>query len=350
MHWRQTSPEADAAARVVDRSRFEQARVREFSAILLVEEEPASVHAILDRAGIGSVGPMTSGRPELVSASHHMHPSRQVEQADPHGRVESRRAFEPFPARRPMTGGRDTLTASEGAEMHNPLRSEAEVFRAVIVIGSARRRHRADAARQPTAGGLLLLVLVLAGLWSSGGAPRARCLAGPRWPPRGRRPPDPRRRQRDGRRPSPARRDREALQGPPQRRSWSSAGADRLAAPALGLRHRRGHWRRAGAPRRVLERHARPRHHSERPGGRPPRAQHLARGRLRAFAADEVIISTHPPERSRWLERGVVAKRRETVLCRSRTWCRPRGRGGARPPAGDPQRWLVPLPAFRGGT
>lgn len=34
---------------------------------------------------------------------------------------------------------------------------------------------------------------------------------------------------------------------------------------------------------------------------------------LRTFPADEVIISTHPPERSRWLERGVVEKAREEV-------------------------------------
>jgi hypothetical protein len=34
---------------------------------------------------------------------------------------------------------------------------------------------------------------------------------------------------------------------------------------------------------------------------------------LRAFPADEVIISTHPPARSRWLERGVVARAREEV-------------------------------------
>jgi GABA permease len=34
---------------------------------------------------------------------------------------------------------------------------------------------------------------------------------------------------------------------------------------------------------------------------------------LREFAADEVIISTHPPERSRWLERGVVDRAREEV-------------------------------------
>ncbi len=29
---------------------------------------------------------------------------------------------------------------------------------------------------------------------------------------------------------------------------------------------------------------------------------------LREFAADEVVISTHPPRRSRWLERGVVER------------------------------------------
>jgi hypothetical protein len=32
---------------------------------------------------------------------------------------------------------------------------------------------------------------------------------------------------------------------------------------------------------------------------------------LRIFGADEIIISTHPPERSNWLERGVVTKARE---------------------------------------
>ena len=34
---------------------------------------------------------------------------------------------------------------------------------------------------------------------------------------------------------------------------------------------------------------------------------------LRDFPADEVVISTHPPERSRWLERGVVARARKEV-------------------------------------
>ncbi len=34
---------------------------------------------------------------------------------------------------------------------------------------------------------------------------------------------------------------------------------------------------------------------------------------LRDFAADELIISTHPPQRSRWLERGVVDRAREEI-------------------------------------
>lgn len=34
---------------------------------------------------------------------------------------------------------------------------------------------------------------------------------------------------------------------------------------------------------------------------------------LRIFPADEIVISTHPPERSRWLEHGVVDKARERI-------------------------------------
>jgi hypothetical protein len=34
---------------------------------------------------------------------------------------------------------------------------------------------------------------------------------------------------------------------------------------------------------------------------------------LRTFAADEVIVSTHPPERSKWLERGVVERAKNEV-------------------------------------
>lgn len=34
---------------------------------------------------------------------------------------------------------------------------------------------------------------------------------------------------------------------------------------------------------------------------------------LRVFPADEIVISTHPPDRSRWLEHGVVDKAREQI-------------------------------------
>jgi GABA permease len=34
---------------------------------------------------------------------------------------------------------------------------------------------------------------------------------------------------------------------------------------------------------------------------------------LREFPADEIIISTHPPERSRWLEQGVVERARSEI-------------------------------------
>jgi len=34
---------------------------------------------------------------------------------------------------------------------------------------------------------------------------------------------------------------------------------------------------------------------------------------LRTFSADEIVISTHPPEHSRWLEHGVVEQAREQI-------------------------------------
>lgn len=34
---------------------------------------------------------------------------------------------------------------------------------------------------------------------------------------------------------------------------------------------------------------------------------------LRSFPADEIVVSTHPPERSRWLEHGVVDRAREQI-------------------------------------
>jgi len=34
---------------------------------------------------------------------------------------------------------------------------------------------------------------------------------------------------------------------------------------------------------------------------------------LHQFPADEIVISTHPPERSRWLEHGVVQRARDEI-------------------------------------
>lgn len=36
---------------------------------------------------------------------------------------------------------------------------------------------------------------------------------------------------------------------------------------------------------------------------------------LRTFGADEIVISTHPPGRSNWLEKGVIARARERYAC-----------------------------------
>ena len=35
--------------------------------------------------------------------------------------------------------------------------------------------------------------------------------------------------------------------------------------------------------------------------------------RCGVFSADEIVISTHPPQRSRWLEHGVVDRAREQI-------------------------------------
>jgi GABA permease len=37
---------------------------------------------------------------------------------------------------------------------------------------------------------------------------------------------------------------------------------------------------------------------------------------LRTFQADEIILSTHPPGRSNWLERDLVGRARETYPCK----------------------------------
>jgi hypothetical protein len=36
---------------------------------------------------------------------------------------------------------------------------------------------------------------------------------------------------------------------------------------------------------------------------------------LRTFGADEIVVSTHPPGRSNWLEKGVIERSRERYGC-----------------------------------
>ena len=56
---------------------------------------------------------------------------------------------------------------------------------------------------------------------------------------------------------------------------------------------------------------------------------------LRTFPADEVIVSTHPPDRSKWLERGVVDRaKREIRLAGKPRRGRPGGRRRTRGAAG----------------
>ena len=83
-----------------------------------------------------------------------------------------------------------------------------------------------------------------------------------------------------------------------------------LAAPALDLRRGRGPRRCRRPPRGEprVDAHVRARRAGEIGDGDPIQAIEDA---LRTFRPDELIISTHPPGRSHWLERGVVEKTRE---------------------------------------
>ena len=199
--------------------------------------------------------------------------------------------------------------------MHNPLRSEADVFRAVlvIVVGAAAVIALTAIAGQ-TAGALLLLVLVIAGLgvlWrrARGELPTKaevtatdddtyRVLVVANETVGGRALLDEIRESCRGRR-------SEILVVVPaltasQLEHWASdvdgAIADarrRLDASLTAMReaglNARGHVGDHHEPNASIE------------------------DALREFPADEVIISTHPPERSRWLEGGVVERARRDV-------------------------------------
>jgi hypothetical protein len=206
--------------------------------------------------------------------------------------------------------------SEEEAEMHNPLRSEAEMFRIVVVVGLfAVPVIVLGLAVSATAGGILLLAeLVVAGwlLWdrtrgvepheaevAAGGDGVYRLLVVANETVGGR-----------------------ALLSEIESRSAGKGRSEILVvvpvlAPsrlahlahdvddALGeAQARLDHSLRTMASAGLKARGYVGDHHD------PNTAIEDA---LREFAADEVIVSTHPPERSRWLEGGVVDRARRDI-------------------------------------
>ena len=198
--------------------------------------------------------------------------------------------------------------------MHNPLRSEAEVFRAVVVIGAGAAAVVALALiAGSTAGAILFFVLAGAGLlylWrrSQGSDPRRADVASGRADVHrvlvvanqtvgGRALLDEISSRCAGRR-------SEVLVVTPaltssQLQHWASDVDEALAAAKERLEASVAAIRGLGLEARGVV------------GDQDPNV--ALEDALREFAADEVIISTHPPERSRWLEHGVVEKAREEV-------------------------------------
>jgi GABA permease len=199
--------------------------------------------------------------------------------------------------------------------MHNPLRSEADAFRAVVVIGAGLGAVVALAVLWRPAAGAVLLALevgVALGLvWrgSRGRLPRTvsvlrrgarthRILVVANETVGGRALLEEIQRRCEGRR-------SEILVVVPaltssQLEHWSS-DVDGAIADA---RRRPDHALRTMSPAGLRARGEVGDHHE-------PNAS--IEDALRSFAADEVIVSTHPPERSRWLEHGVLERARREV-------------------------------------
>jgi hypothetical protein len=200
--------------------------------------------------------------------------------------------------------------------MHNPLRSEAEMFRVVVLVGLAAVPVIVlGLAVSPAAGAILLGVEILAAAWfawsrSRGAEPHeAEVAAGG-----------------DGvyrllvvanetvggrallteieRRSAGHRRSEILVVVPvlaPSRLAHLAHDVDSAIGEAQA---RLGHSLRTMASAGLKARGSVGDHHD------PNTAIEDA---LREFAADEVIVSTHPPERSRWLEGGVVERARRDI-------------------------------------
>jgi hypothetical protein len=199
--------------------------------------------------------------------------------------------------------------------MHNPLRSETDVFRAVVVIGvGAAAVIAITEITNQTAGAIVLAVLAVAGLavlWrrARGGLPHQaevvssaddvyRILVVANETVGGRALLDEIRNRGKGRR-------SEILVIVPalassQLEHWASDVDRAIADAKRRLDESLATMREAG-----LDARGQVGDHHE------PNAS--IEDALREFAADELIISTHPPDRSRWLEGGVVERARREI-------------------------------------
>ena len=187
----------------------------------------------------------------------------------------------------------------KGPGMHNPLRSEQDVFRAVVIIGiGAGAVIALTLLTRPAVGAALLAAEMGLGiglLWR--GAQGSDARAGRGGSPRRRDLPGAGDGQRDGGRAGAPGRDPEPVQGPKQRDPRRRPGADRLAGSSTG--HPTSTARSRRQARAWTSRCAGWRTRASTPAARS--ATTMSRtpsleDALRDFPADEVIISTHPPE------------------------------------------------------
>ena len=193
--------------------------------------------------------------------------------------------------------------------MKNPLRDEASAFQVVLLTLGGAVLVAVAAWINTWLGLAVFLALVGVALWAISGRHAAAAAAGARRPRRRAGAEDPRRRQRDGRR-------RASCASCSGGRRRASAEDVLVVCPALNSKLQT--WTsdedgaRAAAQERLDASLARLRDagvdaRGEIGDGDPLQALEDA---LRVFPADEIVVSTHPPGRSHWLEQGVVEQAR----------------------------------------